>query len=320
MHRGHGRTSRASSQIWRQHCSVPFLVINNSIPLLEEVLMKIIVQFIIVSAVIAAPSHVLGSDNGTSKAATKTHAKTDGERRATGVLSETKLVWDGPKMRAIEQKWLREGVPPGTDRRAVYDLMVENLVGLVRKELSKEDLHELAISTETMPVSANDLNGFAQSLLQALVITFADDGDRGGLVKLLSRRCPHRVLMSYDIEFYLQHYTGKKIEDPILILNDAYERCKVTETRHEIAQAFHRAFRGSGIQGNDDNEIIRNATQWYKENKKQLTTNDDYSDNAKFPIFSKYRNNPLFIERPVEAPGGAVPQRKKAEKGEAIKD
>ena len=83
----------------------------------------------------------------------------------------------------------------------------------------------------------------------------------------------------------------KEVDDPILILGDAYAKCRVPEVRHDIATAVRQAFRAVGIRDKKDSVLVTKAMQWYREHKKDLVPNCDDDDNA---LNDEYTRVPLF--------------------------
>ena len=108
---------------------------------------------------------------------------------------------------------------------------------LLKKRLSDRALRELARSCGQLPVRVEDRCGFAQSLLEHMVLRFADTGDRDSLVTVLSLRCPERFGVGAYLEDYLAFVEAKKTLDrPILVLGEAYARSTVPETRRDLAK------------------------------------------------------------------------------------
>jgi hypothetical protein len=81
--------------------------------------------------------------------------------------------------------------------------------------------------------------------------------------------------------------THESIRDPILILGDAYSKCQVPEVRREIADAVRRGFTNLGVRGKDDAQFVKNAMQFYEQQKEQLIFNPYYS-------FGTLKENFLF--------------------------
>jgi hypothetical protein len=218
---------------------------------------------------------------------------------------ESENAWDSPKLRAIERTWTKLPASSFASRRGEYGAGIDQLVAILARRLSPEELRYLAASTRTMPLDERDQSAFASALLQAMVIIFTDSGDRRALVTLLATRFPARIYLHNDIEYYLVVH-GKKYKDPILILGDAFSTCAIAQTRREIAEAFRRGFAGSGITGKDDSEFVANALRWYREQRGHLVVNDDYGDNV-LSLPQKYGTVPLFRNRPT--PGGGKRER-----------
>ena len=98
---------------------------------------------------------------------------------------------------------------------------------------------------------------FEYSLVENLFFVLLEGGDREGLVTLLSTRCPRVIYIYEDVETALAFggdrrmypvYSGK-LDDPLLILGDAYAKCKFPEVRKQLAAALRRAFGSLGRVG-----------------------------------------------------------------------
>ena len=211
---------------------------------------------------------------------------------------ESSISWDSPRMLNLEKEWEELSVSLGKEAsKDNYGKHGRILDDLIRKRLSDQDFRELAASCAVLSVNQEKRSDFANVMLELMVIVFVDCGDRKSLVTLLSTRCPNRIYLYNDIEFYLVTQ-GKKLKDPILILGDAYRMCKVPEVRCDIAAAVRRAFGGLGVMGTDDTELVENAMKWYSQNKSGLVCNTRYFHNAMRPR-ADYNKNPLFKRRPA---------------------
>jgi hypothetical protein len=234
------------------------------------------------------------------------------------------IAWDSPRMREIQKEWEalrknREGFTTLTGKEAYVEAR-RRVERLLRKRFSEEDLHQLAGSCEVLPVRTPMevlmANGdYNNEVLTFIVKVFVDSGDWDGLVTLLSRQCPGRIEVWETIEWCLVR-RGKRLKDPILILGEAYQKCEVPETRHDLAATVRRAFGGLGIRGEDDAEFVRNAMQWYDKAKDHLTVNREYWRNDMYFPVEQYEMQPelynkfpqgmerelLFKEKPSESP------------------
>jgi hypothetical protein len=220
-----------------------------------------------------------------------------------------RLSWGSPRILALERRLKAEGV--------------------MSQGFSRQELHDLAASCATMPVNEEDWTDFASLLIRQMFYGFLSSGDREGLVTLLSGRCPREIAHAYDVEYYLVD-EGKKLKDPILVLGEAYAKCKVPEVRGEIAAAVRRAFWGSGVRGKnkdetvaksdwfkkpkyrgeEDDQYVKNAMQWYERNKDQLDLNRDYEDNVGNAVsIGDYDENPLFKRKAPSKPTPLTPNR-----------
>ena len=141
-----------------------------------------------------------------------------------------------------------------------------------------------------MPADRDERTAFADGLLQAIVIVSVDSGDRQALTTLFATRYPEQLFINYDTESYIVA-CGKKLQDPVLVLFEAYSQSKDRKVQDKIAVAVRHAFTASGVVGKADSEFLNNAETWYKGHKKQLELNLEYNQN---PITEFYDRVPLF--------------------------
>jgi hypothetical protein len=211
------------------------------------------------------------------------------------------LSWDSPRLLNIQKKWdsLIDSFGSNTWTEANCGERANKLHWLLRTHLSEKDLRELAMSCGRLPAYAEDRTPFVNSVLNHMVVAFIDSEDREYLVALLSTRCPRRVYMYGDIECYLALWERKKTEEyPVLILGEAYSRCRVLEVRRDIARAVRRGFATMRVSGladpeQNDDECVSNAMKWYRIHKDELESNPEY---AKNPTMDRDRYKiPLFV-------------------------
>jgi hypothetical protein len=217
------------------------------------------------------------------------------------------LSWDSPRMVVLEKEWksldTRHGAhKPGEEAMAEIDRINNAQVSLLRKSLSVEDLRQLAASSSTLKAKTSDRRAFVDSVVGHIVVEFLASGDHDNLVMLFANAFP-RYVGWYDIEFVLAA-GNKKLKEPIRILGEAYEKCRVPQIRVEIAAAVRRAFTNSGVLAKEDADFVRNAMQWYDHNKGHLAVNPYYCLKAT-SIDPAHAKHALFIERPrSEGNGG----------------
>ena len=116
---------------------------------------------------------------------------------------------------------------------------------------------------------------FRKDVLDYMVKVFVEYGDRENLVKELSTRFPAYI----HEEYYWSDawWFGKEgVKDPVLVLGEAYARCKIPKVRREIASAVRRGFIPSGVTGEHDAEFVDNAMRWYKKEKDHLDVDEYY--------------------------------------------
>ncbi len=218
------------------------------------------------------------------------HARAAGTPRPVPTTND----WDSPKLEGIRRTWESMRVPPDTPLRHRDDKRIDQLVGLLRDQVSRKDLPELIASFQTMPLTDRDRGPFADALLQAVITVLADSRERDALVTLLSTRCPFSW---QDVEWNLL-CRGDKLNAPFLILGEAYSKCKTPSVRENLARRIRLAVQGLGIRGVDDDQYLHDAgqyiekvMQWYKENKDNLTVNPEYARNVRGVDYEKH---PLF--------------------------
>jgi hypothetical protein len=185
--------------------------------------------------------------------------------------------WSSPRLLEVKKQW--DTVSRIKTNRNGYEELQKNLARILESTLTYDDLRNLTKSCGTLPVRAKDRDKFTNALLAHMESVFIESGDRDSLVELLSTRCQLRIRVYEDIEFYLV-FRGKKLRDPILVLGEAFSKCRVPEVRRDIAGAVRRGFVGLGIRGKDDAEYVNNAMQWYEKEKSHLTVNPLYWKNA----------------------------------------
>lgn len=217
--------------------------------------------------------------------------------------------WDAPRLLDIKKEWaavwtLFYKTTPVGQQKDNYDDAEDRANAILRKHFSKQDLRHLAATCGTLPIHENDQNLFTRDVLSYMVKVFVDLGDRDSLVKLLSTRCPTTIRGNEYLEYCLVS-GGDQLKDPILILGEAYSKCRVPEVRQQIAMVVRRGFTSSGIRGNDDAEFVNNAMQWYEKEKGHLVVNKAHhpfgslapegSEYYQIPPYDKFP--PLFIEK-----------------------
>jgi hypothetical protein len=212
-----------------------------------------------------------------------------------GCTREPITSWDSPRLLEVQKQW--DAIASiKTQDKSVYQELLDKQLHILESNLSYDALRNLTATCDTLPVRAKDRSAFINAVLAHMERTFIDSGDRGNLVKLLSTRCQLEVGIARDIEFYLVYY-GKKLKDPILVLGEAFTKCKVPEVRHDIAGAVRRAFAGHGIRGKDDAEYVTNAMQWYEKEKDHLIVNGEYSRNSEWVPGGTYDYMPELYDK-----------------------
>ena len=199
---------------------------------------------------------------------------------------------------------------PGAADQDEYGKLLESLDAVLEKHLSRRDVRQLAASCGTLAKTEKECSNFENAVLAYSVRVLVKSGDREDLVKTLSTRCPHLINMYEAIEFHLA-LRGKNLKDPLLVLGEAYSRCRIPEVRHDLAAAVRRGFTDLGVRGKDDADFIKKAMQWYEREKEHLVVNGQYSLNEMNYPFELYDKHPEAYEKPSFGPFTREPLFKK---------
>jgi uncharacterized protein (TIGR03067 family) len=203
------------------------------------------------------------------------------------ISQESAITWASPKMVEIGREWdslwdtfAKTPEKISRDKHSTYEELVRMQGDLLRKRLSDSDLRRLAATCEALPTHWRDWSKFDRAVVAFMLDVFAHSRDRESLRTLLSVRFPLRV-GNWPIEYYLAE-KGRG-DNSILILGEAYPKCRIPEVQHDIAAAVQRAFGGNDIAGKDDADFVANAMRWYDSNKQHLVVDIGYSDDM-WPI------------------------------------
>ncbi|MHB1035546.1 MAG: hypothetical protein ACYC35_15055 [Pirellulales bacterium] len=244
--------------------------------------------------------------------------------RAAAFAQDEMLSWQSARVRALEEEydqlWKDNAAKQAAHLGPGKVLWVETYYACKRlfaQRLSYQDLRDLAASCDTLPIRFYDRQaGFSALLLEYSVEAFAAMGDRDELVTLLSTRfvsirAGERIeeyLAAEEFSYQEHDFRGNRLKDAILVLGEAYSRCKTPEVRAEIAAAVRRAFWGLEIPGKDDAEFVANAMRWYDERKEHLAFDHEYSRNESGFLSDSGKVPDLGV---CTRPGGRVPLFKK---------
>jgi hypothetical protein len=199
--------------------------------------------------------------------------------------------WDSPRMLSMKQKWnlvLDDADKnSGSEKQGDKNATLGHLRHAILKELSMDDMRHLASNCNMLPVHEKDPNAFEDNVLKFMVVSFIDLGERDNLATLLSTRFPEYVGPETTTAYYLLHSPKKAIKDPVLILGEAYLRCKKPEVRHDIATVIRVGFKGFNIFGKDDMEFVTNSMQWYEKEKTHLALRETFTEESVGAFFQK---------------------------------
>jgi hypothetical protein len=221
------------------------------------------------------------------------------------------LSWRSPRMIAIGNEWkhLYDSLM-NTQDKSEYEDGIRKLRKALTKHFYMNDLQNLAHTSGSLPVRAMDRSQYENAVLEYMVDAFVQAGDRESLVDLLSTRMPDPLYYN-NIEWYLVRM-GKKLQDPIVVLGEAYAKSEEPYVRRLIADALRRGFTSLGVKGKSDDEFITNAMQWYEKEKSHLRLNIQYySTGSPAPPYDVIEQNsggrlperhyekhpPLFVEK-----------------------
>ena len=213
--------------------------------------------------------------------------------------------WDSPKLHQIKAEWdalgkTRSKSPekfPGEDGKDKAANMQRFDDRLFRRRLSESDVRALAASVDALPTKVAE-GDFRDELLGFLIKSFIDFSDREGLVRLLSLRCPNLIDWPVSIELFIAT-RARRFKAPMTILGDAFERCRVPETRRRLAGAIRRSFIRLGIRGENDADYVKNAMRWYGKEVGRLEVNRMYVVNELTSSFLYvYDTNPQLLDNP----------------------
>lgn len=222
--------------------------------------------------------------------------------------------WDSSGMRALENKWTSIANPEEGLGKANVKEVSDSLRELLEESLPLGAVKHLADSCDAIPAEATERSRFENAVLGHIVRKLAEDGDRTRLIFVLSTRCPSDVSETgLTVEGFLAYYVDeKKMADPVLILGEAFSKCRVPEVRRDLADIVRRAFSRSGIAGEDDAEFVKNAMGWYKANKESLGVNKRYVTNDLAPLHGPHPYRPPLTYAPLFVPKSsktALPER-----------
>lgn len=120
------------------------------------------------------------------------------------------------------------------------------------------------------------LSPWEEDILSVSLQRLRTVGNREGVVKLLSLYFRPRTVVSNFDWFLVKHY-GDWLEDPILLLCDAYERTGRPEVKESILSLLASAFPMVPREGDGD-AFVQSCRQWYLKHKDRLVLNPDYDD------------------------------------------
>jgi hypothetical protein len=217
------------------------------------------------------------------------------------------ITWGSSRIREIEREWTSlRGVVGMGDKGLTLWIETHKLF---KDRFSARDVRDLAAACNTLPTKI-DCESFQGRVFAFVIESLIGEGDRAAVVALLTCRCPSRVEAADTIEHFLCFRGGMprdsfftfwlpRLNDPILVLGEAYAISQIPETRHELATAVRRGFADLPVHGNGDADYVANAMRWYEKEKDHLEFNSYYAGNemGRFSV-ERYEREPDLYENP----------------------
>jgi hypothetical protein len=210
---------------------------------------------------------------------------------AGGIASKCKLSWDGPEIRRLQEEWSKMKAPPDYPPPSACGFRNMQFISLLEKRVPKENIPDLIKSMTTIPIEPGARTETQKMLVNALESLLIDRADRENLVELFAIQFTDHIFALTAETALVVSPSKLRDKDPILVLGDAYARSQNATIRTRIAVAVRRSFDGLGVKGKDDQEYVRNAMQWYRDNKHRLVVNvwhdarEEIQDWAESPLF-----------------------------------
>jgi hypothetical protein len=171
------------------------------------------------------------------------------------------------------------------DSRSIWAAKNRILISILRERFKSND----AKREVARIVAEANASEFVDDTFNALIYILTFDGDRAGLVDLLSQQCLPRIAYS-DVEYWLVVQTPPKIADGFLILCDAFEASHSAIAKKEIAAALRRSLDGLNVQSNDDDKMVQLSRRWYLAHRHEYTPDLQYDT-------SQRHQNVLFVKK-----------------------
>jgi hypothetical protein len=203
--------------------------------------------------------------------------------------------WDSPKMASLQRQW--ESIEAELDKHPQDQEWWENVKlkehALLKKSLTVPEMRHLAATCGAVPMGVEDLDDFHWSVIVYIAVAFMENGDREGLVTLFSRRFPESLWPEEATARRLIRFSNKAMKDPVLVLGEAYSRCKDHDVRRKLAKTVRCEFEHLPVTASsDDAQFVSNAMQWYEKNKAHLRPRDSYTPGHPYTSFQDDREEP----------------------------
>jgi hypothetical protein len=159
---------------------------------------------------------------------------------------------------------------PDNKNHVLLDLLDKSGPEQVKSELER---------VRSSPTEYGKMSDYEQTLVQAFVLKFAHQNEKGQMLYLLSGKFP-RYVGTVPTELFL----GINSKDNILLVIDSYERATDEAVRTSILEALSVIFRDLRQKYKGDAEFVEHSKQWYLGNRTRIKVNPYYEPRYYRPL------------------------------------